>query len=560
MPAGAIPTRLRRIAIALVAGAAMLPPLAAAQIASNDLPGLDEKIDLSGPLWGASRAGQYLAGHQAQRQNDPAAAARFLEQALGHDPNNLGLVRHVFILMVAEGQLDDASQHARMILNNEPAAFVPTLTLAVRALKAGEYHAALGLFGNLDNTAHYGMMRALGQAWAAAGAGDLTAARAALSFPISMRGWDAIQTIHRALIEDLAKGNPEEAYAALEASPAGRSAASAALLQNFRDRQADPSAAALITEPAEGLALAFGTIASALARGDTNLTSTVYAQMGLWLSPQDERLLLALADALQSKDRYKDAAEAYSRVPATSDYYYPAQIARVRNLAAADEQEAAIALTRELAAAHPDNGEALRELGNLLRRDKRFEEAADAYNAAFDRIAANGGKADWQLYYTRGIAYERIGEWTKAEADFRKALELENEQPLVLNYLGYSWIDRGENLEEGAAMVRRAAELRPDDGYIADSVGWAAYRMGDYEEAVSELERAILIEPLDPTINEHLGDLYWLVGRKIEARYQWERAMSFDPEPERIAGLEERLACTDEVCAPLQKEEKGVAQ
>ena len=550
-------TALRKFAAACaVLGVVAASPAAASQ----GLPKLDQQIDLTTAKWGESRAGQYLAGMQAQRLRDPAAAAKYLESALGHDPNNLRLVRHVFYLMVAEGQLAGASQHARMLLRHEPGSFIPVMTLAVTAMQAGDYAEALHQLAALDGGGHNGLMRALGQAWAAVGAGDLVAARAALKFPLSAPGWDGIRPVHEALIEDVGQGEPGPAYAALAAEAENLPARLQALITNFEERQADPSVAPAVANASQGLALAFGTIASALVRAEQERTAMIYTRLGLGLSPDDDSLLLLLADALQTEDRFADAAAAYGTVPRSSDFYYVAQIARSRNLAWDDRMEDGITLLEQLSTEFEDKADAPMQLGDLRRRDERYKEAAAAYDMAFDRIEQAGGEPDWQLYYTRGIARERIGAWPGAETDFKNALALEAEQPLVLNYLGYSWIDRGENLEEATAMVRRAAELRPDDGFIADSVGWAAYRTGNLEEAVQELERAILIEPLDPTINEHLGDIYWVVGRKIEARYQWDRALSFDPEEERIPGLKERLACTGNVCPPLETDGASVAQ
>ena len=149
---------------------------------------------------------------------------------------------------------------------------------------------------------------------------------------------------------------------------------------------------------------------------------------------------------------------------------------------------------------------------------------------------------DWTIYYFRGISYERAKQWDKAEADLLKALELEPEQPLVLNYLGYSWIDQNLHLQEGLDMVRRAVAQRPEDGYIVDSLGWAYYRLGRFEDAVEELEKAVLLRPADPTINDHLGDAYWQVGRRLEARFQWSHALDLDPDEELETKVRVKLA------------------
>src|SRR5262249_17865161 len=150
-----------------------------------------------------------------------------------------------------------------------------------------------------------------------------------------------------------------------------------------------------------------------------------------------------------------------------------------------------------------------------------FAEAVTAYDEAIRHAGADGLPERWTLYYDRGVALERSGQWQRAESDLQRALELKPEQPLVLNYLGYSWIDRGGSLERGLKMLEKAVELRPEDGYIIDSLGWAHYRLGDYAAAVQYLEKATELVPEDPTINDHLGDAYWQTGRLVEARYQW---------------------------------------
>src|SRR5690606_2286822 len=154
----------------------------------------------------------------------------------------------------------------------------------------------------------------------------------------------------------------------------------------------------------------------------------------------------------------------------------------------------------------------------------------------------NPGRTDWNVFYQRGIAYERLKEWDKAEPNFLKALELYPDQPQVLNYLGYSWVDMNIKLEEGLDLIKRAVDLRPSDGYIVDSLGWAYYRLGRYEDAVRELERAVSLMPGDPILNDHLGDAYWRVGRKLEARFQWSHARDLDPEPDVLASAEKKLA------------------
>jgi len=179
-------------------------------------------------------------------------------------------------------------------------------------------------------------------------------------------------------------------------------------------------------------------------------------------------------------------------------------------------------------------------LGGVYAQDKNFADAAKIYDAAVEQIKSPERK-DWPVFYQRGIAHERLKEWDQAEPNFKKALELFPDQPQVLNYLGYSWVDRGENLDEALTMIKKAVELRPQDGYIVDSLGWAYYKLGRYPEAVVELENAVKLRPEDPTINDHLGDAYWRSDRQLEATFQWNHAIAGKPEPEELAKIEEKL-------------------
>ncbi len=188
----------------------------------------------------------------------------------------------------------------------------------------------------------------------------------------------------------------------------------------------------------------------------------------------------------------------------------------------------------------PKDTEAIIALGNIQRGRKEFADCADTYSKAIDTVPTPE-KSNWVMFYFRGICYERSHQWPAAEADMKKALELFPDQPLVLNYLGYSWVDQGVHLDEGMDMIRRAVEQRPDDGYIVDSLGWAYFRTGNYDEAVKNLERAVELKPDDPTINDHLGDAYWRVGRTLEAHFQWSHAKDLKPEPEDLPKIEAKL-------------------
>ena len=230
----------------------------------------------------------------------------------------------------------------------------------------------------------------------------------------------------------------------------------------------------------------------------------------------------------------------YERVPAGSAIKRNAQIQMASNLDSVERTEESIAILKGLVADNGRDLEAIMALGNVQRYRKKFADCAETYGKGIDNLV-EGDKKNWVFFYFRGICHERSKQWVKAEADLQKALAMQPDQPLVLNYLGYSWIDQGVKLDEGMKMIRRAVEQRPDDGYIVDSLGWAYYRVGNYEEATKHLERAIELKPEDPTINDHLGDAYWRVGRTLEAKFQWAHARDLKPDPEELPKIEAKL-------------------
>ena len=193
-----------------------------------------------------------------------------------------------------------------------------------------------------------------------------------------------------------------------------------------------------------------------------------------------------------------------------------------------------------MAADHPEDPGPLISLGDIQRNHDRFAESIDNYDRAFKRIKTLESR-HWSLLYARGISLERAKQWSRAEADFLNALDFKPEQPYVLNYLGYSWIEKGTHIDRALEMIRKAANLRPNDGYIIDSLGWGHYKLGNFDNAVRQLERAVELRPQDPIINDHLGDAYWRVGRQREADFQWRRALSLDPKDELSAKLRLKL-------------------
>jgi tetratricopeptide (TPR) repeat protein len=308
----------------------------------------------------------------------------------------------------------------------------------------------------------------------------------------------------------------------------------------------------LVTSPAEGLAEVFFTVAGALSGEAEDTYTLLYARVASDLAPDNTDMLLLIAALLERQGQYELATIAYNRIARDDPAYHMAELGRAEALRASGRVDAAIEVLEQLAKSHADLPDVHRALGDILRGEERYDEASKAYDAAIAMLPGTD-PSHWVLYYVRGITHERGDRWDLAEADFRKALELSPDQPQVLNYLGYSFIEAGENLDEALDMIERAVAARPEDGYIVDSLGWAYYTLGRYEDAVAPMESAASLTPVDPIINDHLGDVLWAVGRRIEAEFQWRRALSFDPEEADATRIRRKL----EVGLDVVRSEEG---
>jgi tetratricopeptide (TPR) repeat protein len=314
------------------------------------------------------------------------------------------------------------------------------------------------------------------------------------------------------------------------------------VMEGIRDTKAGKKLPPLADSAQAGAAEALYGIGATLTRRGGEDLALVYLQLALYLQPTHPLALLSLADLYETVKKPQMAIKVYERVPASSPLKRNAQIQLATDLDAADRSDEAIKILKEVVSSDPKDLEAIMALGNIERGRKKFADCTDTYAKGIGALPDGNDKANSVWYYYRGICEERSKQWPKAEADMKKALEVQPDQPHVLNYLGYSWIDQGVNLDEGMKMIKRAVEQRPDDGYIVDSLGWAYFRLGNYEEAVKNLERAIDLKPEDPTINDHLGDAYWKVGRKLEAKFQWAHARDLKPEPDDLPKIEAKIA------------------
>jgi Flp pilus assembly protein TadD len=302
----------------------------------------------------------------------------------------------------------------------------------------------------------------------------------------------------------------------------------------------------------DGAAEVFLVVAGALNGEAADGYTLLYARLSEFLRPENINATLLSAALLERLEQYELATETYNRIPPDHPSFDAAEMGRAEALRKSDKTEAAIEVLQQLARSRPDNPSVHITLGDTLRGLERYDEASKAYDAAV-ALYDDPGRSQWLLFFARGITHEREERWELAEPDFRKALELFPGQPQVLNYLGYSFVEMGQNLDEALEMIEQAVAAEPNSGYIVDSLGWVQFRLGRFEEAVGNLERAAELMAVDPIVNDHLGDAYWAVGRRIEAEFQWKRALSFEPEDEDAERIRRKL----EVGLDVVREEEG---
>ncbi|WP_293420252.1 tetratricopeptide repeat protein [Phreatobacter sp.] len=526
----------------------------------------------------ASVYGNVLAARLAATVRDTATASVYWRAALRQDPRNNEILERAFVTTLADGNIDEAVPLAERLIQIDRGHRLARLALAMRAMKARQYQAARN---HLNSAPRAGadLTSALLVGWSQLGSGDAGAGVAAIDRLTGADWYALFKNFHAGLILDAA-GRRTDAGARLQEAykqdptilrivdAYGRWASRAKSADEARqifaaydkvipghpiiaDAQRRLGAEGgtlpmLVRTPQTGAAEVLYGLGSALSRQGGEDLALIYLQLARWLDPQHDLAILSLADLYEFLKVPGRAIAVFDAMPESSPLYRNAQIQRALNLDQMERTDEARKALQDLTAKYPNDLEAIQALGNVLRGRKQFAEAADAYSRALALIPTPTSQ-HWVYFYFRGIAYERTKQWSKAEADLKRALELIPEsnargRAQVLNYLGYSWVDQGLNLEEGLAHIRKAVELTPEDGYIVDSLGWAYYRMGRYEEAVVELERAIELRPEDPVINDHLGDAYWRTGRQLEARFQWNHARDLKPEPDDLPRILQKIA------------------
>ena len=519
----------------------------------------------------SSFSGSYLAGRSAVKLRDNEEASGFLAEALKSDAGNPALIERIFLLELAQGDLPQAEEFATRILGFNSQQRMARIVLGLRDFRSRHYGDARRNFQQAAYTPVGELTSTLLIAWAYAGEGDLNAALKTLDRLDSNDSFANFKSLHAALISDYL-GNAiradaayrkayEEAGTSLRVVQAygnflernGRFAEAAKIYRGFIASDENPlivaalAAAAkqekpqpFISSPGGGAAEALFSLATSMTDDQSIDVALLYSRLALSFNSDLPVMFTLLGDTYEDMKLYDQAIDAYGKIPVSSPLRTNADMEIAVNLQRLDRKDEALARLKSLIAREPRNYDAIVTLGNVYRNNEDYANAAKVYDDAIALITVPQ-QGHWRVFYYDGIAHERLKQWDMAEKRFRRALEISPDEPMVLNYLGYSMIEKKINLQEALAMVKKAVDLRPNDGYIIDSLGWAYFQLGDFEQAVNEIERAVEIIPADPIIAEHLGDAYWRVGRKLEAKFQWQHAKDNKPEPDDLKRIEGKI-------------------
>jgi tetratricopeptide (TPR) repeat protein len=538
-------------------------------------------------------SGPYIAARQAALGHDYKPASNYFARALAQSQRDSVLMSQTMTAFLAAGDVKKAHALARLLVTGEGSYPLAEVLVLSEHFKRNDYQAALD---HLEATTVVGRaIDELLKGWALVGLGQMTEAVRHFDAVIPVDGMRSFALYQKGLALTLA-GDFEGAAASF--SGQGQAAAvlnyrgslawaqilvqldrpdeALTILRDFHGSGADHAVNSLMAQieagalvefdllrsASEGAGEVLHLLAQALQNGEGQDGLLLYTRLASHMAPRNMQALLLSARLLEQLGNPQLAIETYAQVPRSHPAYVQAELGRAQALQEIGEGTTAIEVLTQLAGSFESLRDIHMTLGDFLRQDEQFARAVRSYDRAIELID-QPARGQWYLHYVRGTAHDRLGDWAAAMRDFNRALELSPNQFQVLNYVGYTLVDRGEQLDEALDMIQRAVAAQPDAGYIIDSLGWAQYRLGYYNEAVVHMERAVELMATDPIVNDHLGDVYWAVGRKTEARFQWRRALSFatdysGPEavdPKRIqrkleVGLATVLA--EEGAAPLK--------
>ena len=519
-------------------------------------------------------SGAYLVANMASRANQSELAGDFYTRALDIDPADPDLLRAAMQAHLMAGSIRQAGMAAQDLVDNAPAGQQAHFLLAIVAFKEQKIDLAVK---HLDQTRPGPLTRLLEpniRLWVAAAQDNQSEIDKALEKLQTMSAFSSVSLAQAALYYDMKGdisrarqlyrraaragglaglglaldygaflhrlGEPDKARAAYEMfykSNLPHPAIDAAL--EAVAQQAEPPAAPVF-DPLVGLGKAMFGLAEAMRREGRLELALAYARLSAYLDGDNDFVKMQTAETLAALKNYRLAADLFAAIGDETVLHREAQIRRAEMLQQLGASESAISVLTGVLQNSPGHVRALVALGDIYRGDERFEEAETSYDRAIQELPEEQ-PLHWHVYFARGIARERLGDWEQAEIDLLTARRLSNDEPHVLNYLGYSWIDKGMYLQEALQIIVKAVKQKPNNGFFVDSLGWAYYRLGDYDKALFYLERATQLQPTDPVITDHLGDALWQLGRRLEARYQWRKALAFEPEDNVAQSIDEKL-------------------
>lgn len=535
--------------------------------------GVDRQVITNPPSQVDSIFGAYMAAQHAEQISDYAKAADLLDRLMTERPDDQMLQRRGMLANLHAGRVPRAVTLAR----SETAIYPPevsiaTLTIAADLMLQQDWERVVKTLEPARRIALARFATPVMVAWAEQGRGNTDAAIEALATLREQNDLPDLHDFHAGMIF-MAAGRVDAAEALLSSHAdditkaplgivrliarvqvaQGNQIGASDVLQQYNARNpgitlleddiaalnTSGTLAPLVSGPLEAVSDAFIDL-SLRVRNQAPMIGLRYARLGVYLDSENDLGRMIVAAVLEDRARYEAAIDTLEQIAPKSTYSWDARMDIAGNLMRMNQDDAAIERLEAMAEERPDDIVALQRLGYLMRARERFEEGTEYYNRVLDRIDTITPN-HWSIFYHRGITLERTGRWPEAEADLKKALELRQDEPEVLNYLGYSWVDQNINVEEGLEMIRKAVAQQRNSGFIVDSLGWAYYRLGNYDEAVVHLERAVQLRPGNAIINDHLGDAYWKVGRRLEATYHWHHALTQEPDDALREAIEKKL-------------------
>ncbi len=546
--------------------------LALTSVAQSNEPKIDKHV-------GYTLSGTYLAARIATIDKNTAAAVEYYRQAMKFDPDNEFLKQNAFLTLVSNGDFEESVVLGKQIEALESSPPLVSVILGVEFIRTKAWKSAIKQLSKPARGDLERLLTGLLKAWSLQGDGDTKEALTVIDALEGPSWFKIFSEYHGGLIAGIG-GDKKDAIARLNKTVANRAGGTTAVHTYMRSVEAlarqqlrvgnidgaratielglkiQPSGPALkqlkqsidlggatpplVASAQQGASEVFYNLGTVLNSEGGKQFALIYLQLANVLNPKSDVGMLALADLYDSQSLPERANKLFANIAETSPYRRIAQLEMALNLDELKKLDEARVEMEQLIKSDPEDLVASLSYGQMLVRHEKYKEAVKVYDQAIANVS-NPQRFHWNLFYRHGIANERSKNWPAAEKSFKKALELYPNQPNVLNYLGYSWVDMNINLEDGLNMIRKAVELRPQDGYIIDSLGWAYYRLGRFEEAVTELERAVLKKAEDPTINDHLGDAYWRVGRRLEATFQWSHALDLKPVDAEIIKIKAKL-------------------